>query len=127
MRGRGASCSRGPDAVGPGQLDQPLKPPGLRPCRRLSERCDPVVAAALVVQLGGGALAGLVDEALLQEALDGSVEGPRAQPQLPTGPGRHILDDGVAVPVLVREGERMWKVAGGSGRRSSVFTGWVYP
>ena len=87
----------------PHQLGQPARL-GLR--HRRTERRDPVVAPPLVVLFRRGTLAGLDEQSLLEHALDRSVERAGAQLQLSAGARRDVLDDGVAVPVLVGQGQQ---------------------
>ena len=92
--------------------DEPFDAPELGARDGFAERRHPVVAAALVVQVGRGPLARLEDQPLLQHALDGSVERARAEPQLAARAGFDVLDDGVAVAILLRDGEQDVKRGG---------------
>src|SRR5918999_496437 len=63
----------------------------------------PVVAAALVVELGVGALVGLLYQPLGEHALDRTVERPRPETHLAPGPILDLLHDPVPVPLLIRQ------------------------
>jgi hypothetical protein len=78
-----------------------------------AEGGDAVVAAAFVVEFGEGSLAGFDEEALFEHALNGTVEGAGAEFERPPGTGGDVLDDGVAVAVLIGDGEQ--NVEGGVG------------
>ena len=67
---------------------------------------DAVIAAALVVQFRRGALLGFDEQSLFEHALDGAVQRAGAQLELAVRARGHILNDGVAVPVLLGHGQQ---------------------
>src|SRR3989442_6985070 len=73
---------------------------------RGAERRDAVVAPPLVVFVRRRALARLDDQALLEHPLNRAIQRARTQLQLAAGALRHVLDDGVAVAVLVGDREK---------------------
>src|SRR5262245_13078899 len=66
-----------------------------------SERRQPVIPAARIVELTGGTLAGLGDEALLDQPFQRTVQRGRPQPHLSVAALQHVLLDGVAVLLAV--------------------------
>src|SRR5262249_39489755 len=117
--GRRASGLPRREAARPRHPDERRQPARLRARRRLSERRDPVIAPPLVVHLGGGPLARLLDQALLEHPLDRAVQRPRPEPDLSAGPLRDLLEDRVAVPVF--PGERYEDVERRLGQRQDGF------
>ena len=121
-RGTGRSSSgrsdirpSGRQPAGAGQAHELGQPPASARATAASEGRVPVVAAPLVVLLGGGALVGLDDEPLLDHPLDRAIERARAEPQRAVGAGGDVLDDAVAVAVVV--GHRDQDVEGRRGQR----------
>ena len=92
------------------QLDEVGEPRRFRSRHRGAERGDAVVATPLVVFFGGGPFAGFDDEALLEQTLNRSIQCPGAEFQLAAGARGHVLDDRVAVAVVV--GKRHQNVEG---------------
>src|SRR5262245_13865413 len=99
------SCSLGRQSALAGEAKELRQPPHLRSRARVAEWCEAVVASPGVVTRGA-APGDLADEALVDHAGDGPVERARAHAQLAAGPRLHVLNDRVAVPVLVEEREQ---------------------
>jgi hypothetical protein len=83
---------------------------------------EAVVAAALVVVLGVGALFEFFDEILFEEAFDGAVEGAGTEADFAGGAFGDFLHDGIAVAVAV--GESYENVKGVSGEEEGSH-GWT--
>lgn len=70
----------------------------------LAESGEAVVAAALVIQRWVGPFIGLLEQALVDHALDGPVEGAGAHRDRPAGEIVDVAHDGVAVLLATSEG-----------------------
>src|SRR6476661_9749418 len=68
-----------------------------------SERGNPVVATPLVVLLRRRPIARFDNQSLLEHSLNRSIQRPGAERQLSASPDSDVLDDGVAMPVLLGE------------------------
>ena len=88
---------------------------GLRSRHRGAERRDAVIAAAFVVEFGRRPLLRFHHQPLFQHALDGAVQRPGAQFEFAAGARGHVLNDGVAVAVLL--GHRHQNVKRGGRER----------
>jgi hypothetical protein len=84
-----------------------------------AEAGEAVVAAAGVVELAGGAVAGFFDEALFDQALQGAVEGGGPEADFAGGAVKNFLHDAVAV--LVIGGEREEDVEPVGFEREEIF------
>ena len=76
------------------------------PCHSGAEGRDPVIPAAFVVQFRSGTILSLDDQALFEHPLNRAVKRPGAQLQFAVRARGHVLDDGVAMPVVDGHGER---------------------
>ena len=82
-----------------------------------------VIATPLVVFVGRGPAAALLDQPLFLHPLNGPVQRAGAEPDLAVGPGSDVLDDGVAVPLAIRESEQdveCRRLAEGEGQSTSA-------
>ena len=82
----------------------------------LPKRGEPVVAAALVVEVWVGALVGFLDEAVGQEALDGRVDGARPELDGAGGDAPDLVHDRVPVALLRPDGQEDVHRDAGQGR-----------
>src|SRR5882724_5065633 len=89
------------EATGAGEVEQLRQTADFRLSDGAAERRDPVIPAPLVVLLRSGPFASFQDQALLHHPWNGAIQGPRAEFEFATGPGGHILNDGVAVAIGV--------------------------
>ena len=78
-----------------------------RPNRR-----EAVVSAPLVIVVGIGPFVEFDNQALVEHPLDRSVQGPGAELHRAVGPRGDVLHDGVAMPILVGEGDQDLKDRG---------------
>ena len=96
---------------------------------RAAEGRDRVVAAPLVLALRIGALAQLLDQALLQHPPHGAVERAGAEAHLAVGALADVLHDRVAMPLrsarATRMGRPRWAAAGRNRRRQTGRIGGV--
>jgi hypothetical protein len=81
-----------------------------------AERGETVITTAGVVEFGGRAVVGLLDEVGFNEALEGSVEGGGPQADLAGGALEDFLHDAVAVLLFAGEGEKDMKPLGFQGQ-----------
>ena len=86
---------------------------GCRACGR-----EPVVAAALVVERGIGALLGLLDQAVGEQPLDRAVERAGAELDRAVAEGVDVADERVAVALAPPEGEEDVQRGGLEGSRA---------
>jgi hypothetical protein len=84
-----------------------------------AERRKAVITTAGVIEFGGGAVVGLLDEVGFDEALEGSVEGGRPEADLAGGALEDFLHDAVAVLLLTGEGEKDMKPLGFQGEEGA--------
>src|SRR5262249_46303678 len=96
----------GGEAFGSGERDELGQPAGFGASHGQAEGRDPVVAAALVVQVRVRPFLGLGDEPLFEHPVDGAVQGPGAEAHGVVGAGRDVLDEGIAVQLAVGEGHQ---------------------
>src|SRR5262249_20716444 len=101
--GRSASQPPRSESAGAGQLDQLREPPRFRASHLRAARRDAVISPSLVVQFWSRAFSSFDDQALLEHSLNRAVESPGAQFELVVRTGGDVLNDGVAVPVLIRQ------------------------
>lgn len=94
---------RGGEATRPRHPDQLAEAARFRSRRGGAERRDPVIATPLVVELGRRPIRGLDQKSLLEHSLNRSIQGARAHPKRAVGARLDVLDDPVAVPILVGE------------------------
>src|SRR6185503_5033693 len=94
------------EPLGARHSHQLRQPPRVLQRRRDPQRRDAVVPPPLVVVFRRRPLAGFDEEALLEHALDGAVERAGGERELAVGPPRDLLDDRVAVEVLLDEREQ---------------------
>jgi hypothetical protein len=88
-----------------------------------AERCEPVVAAALVVVAVFGALriAQFDDQAIFEESLDCAIESASAKAEFAGGADNDVLHDAVAVLIPVGEGDQDVKgLRGEGGHENSI-------
>src|SRR6185503_8771848 len=132
---RSASRDLRRESARPRHFHELRQPPHFGARDRTTERRDRVVAAALVIERGGGALVRLDDQPLLLHALNGAIQRSGAQPQLVVGARGDVLNDGVAVSILVRErqqnvkrgrrqGQQSFDLV--SGHASKLYPHWIY-
>jgi hypothetical protein len=76
-----------------------------------------VIAAALVVELGGRTLAQFLDQLLVEHPLDRAIQGARTELEVTVRARRDILHDRVAVAVLVGQGHEDVKRRRGKGKK----------
>src|SRR5436189_3614368 len=100
-----ASCFPRRQPASARHSDELREPPRLFPGRGGSVACDAVIPAPLIVVLRRGPVARFDDEALFEHPLNRSIQRTRAELQLPVRAPGDILDDRVAVAVLVCESE----------------------
>src|SRR5579862_4546148 len=106
----------GSEAGGAGVGEQLLELAGLFHGGAASGPREPVVAAALVVVGGIGALFELLDVAFLEQAADAAVESAGAEAHGPAGALVHFLHDGVAVALAVGQGYQDVESVAGEGK-----------
>src|SRR5579862_210793 len=84
------------------ELHQLHQPPRLCSRDRDPKRRDPVIPPPLVILLRTRPFPGLDQQPLLEHPLNRPVQRPGAQFQLAIGPRRDILNNGVPMPVFLR-------------------------
>jgi hypothetical protein len=104
-----------------GRGEQPAQPLDLGPGRRPAGPGQPVVAAALVVEVRGRPLVGLLDQPVAQQPAQRAVERRGAQPRIRALLRLDHLHDLVAVPVAV--GQRQQDVERRLGQPRCVSLG----
>src|SRR5205814_1402101 len=109
VRGKAASGRFGRHAARACEANQLGETPRLGAGHRGRERRQAIVPPPLVVERARRTPVRFDDEPLLEHAMDGPVQGAGAKFELTIGARFDVLDDGIAMPVAIGEGEEDMK------------------
>src|SRR5258706_11838547 len=118
-RGTAASRPPGSESAGARQLDELRETPGLGASHRCSERRDPIISTPFIVELRRGTIPRLDQEALLEHPLNGAIQRSRTEPQLAVRACGDVLNDRVAMAVLIGDGHENVKRRGRQRKQRS--------
>jgi hypothetical protein len=82
----------------------------LRAQHAAAERGQSIVAAAFVAEIGCRAVIRFGDETIVGEALDDAIQVASVELDQAAGPRGDLLDEAIAVALLLREGEQELEV-----------------
>src|SRR5262245_22195647 len=80
--------------------DERFQPGRLRFQHSPAQRGQTVIPAAIVIAAGIG------DQAQFDETCDRGIERPRAEPQVATGTGVDVLNEGISMPLAIGQGKQ---------------------
>src|SRR5581483_1919430 len=91
-------------------IDQVLQPIKLHLCHPTTSVCELVISPPLIVQLWIGTLIQLLNQTIIEQVLDRSVQGCWPEPHWAQSRLVDILHNGITVPILIRQSKQNIKL-----------------